>query len=156
MKREEFEKIVNYIVDEGERVKRKYLKEETGPVDYVGIFCRDEKEKQKLFTLIKTLGIVVQETPTGPNFKLKTPILTKSGSTHFIKIRNTDPIKHQRGAPDFLVEDYYSFKKKYLGRKDFNLINREIFEMIEIWDPDADVLVYFKNITMAQVLGVKN
>lgn len=155
MNRQQFEDIINEIVDEGERVKKKYLEEETGHVDYLGIFCKDEKEKNDLLSLMKTEGEFIQDTPTGPHYKLKRLVLTKSGSVVIIKVRNKDPRKPYRGAPDFLVDDYDSFKKKYLGRKDFNLIDREAFEMIEIWDPDADVLVYFKNIPMVQVLGIK-
>lgn len=154
MNEEEFDKIVNYIVDEGEKVKKKYLEEETGPVDYLAICCRDGKEKQELLSLTRTLGTVAQETPTRPNFKLRVPIMTKSGPVRLVKIRNTDPLKHQRGAPDFRVNDYEAFKKKYLGKKNINLIDRKTFEMIEIWDPEADVLVYFCSIPLTQQLGI--
>ena len=151
----ELEELVNYIVDEGERVKSKYLEEETGPVDYLSIFCKDEKEKNELLSLMKTEGEFIQDAPTGPNFKLRTPIMTKSGPVPLIKIRNTDPVKRQRGAPDFRVKNYEEFKRKYLGRKNINLIDRKTFEMIEIWDPDADVLVYFCSIPMTKQLGIK-
>ena len=147
--------IVNYIVDEGEKVKAKYLEEQTGPVDYVAIFCKDEDEKKKLLDLVSALGTVAQETPTGPNIKLINPIVTNSGAVRLIKIRNVDSIKRQRGAPDFRVEDYHSFKQKYLGKKNINLIDRKSFEMIEIWDPQADVLVYFPNIPLTKQLGIK-
>lgn len=153
MNHQEFESLVNYIVDEGERVKDNNLDEATGPVDYLAIFSKDDKEKQELLDLALNLGIVAQETPTGPNIKLHKPIQTKSGPVTFVKIRNVDPIKKQRGAPDFRVEDYEGFKKKYLGRKNFNLIDRRTFEMIEIWDPTADVLVYFCNIPLTKQLG---
>ena len=155
MNRQQFEAIVNEIVKEGERVKSKYLEEPTGPVDYVGIFSRDENEKNAMLSLMKTEGEFLQDTPTGPHYKLKRPLLTKSGLVAVIKVRTTDPKKPHRGSPDFLVDDYDSFKKKYKDRKYFNVIEREVFEMIEIWDPDADVLVYFKNIPMAQILGIK-
>ena len=153
MDRRKLESIVNYIVEEGERVKYKYLEEETGPVDYLGIFCRDEKEKRELLSLMKAEGEFVQETSRGPHYKLKKPIETKSGPVGLIKIRNTDPVKKHRGAPDFRVDNYDSFKKKYLGRKDFNLIVRPNYEMIEIWDPQADVLVYFLSIPITEQLG---
>ncbi len=154
MDRKKLEEIINYIVDEGERVKSKYLEEETGPVDYLGIFSKDEDEKNKLLELMKTEGKFIKDTPTGPHYLLHNPVITKSGPVSIIKVRTTDPKKPYRGAPDFLVDDYDSFKKKYLGRKDFDLITREVFEMIEIWDRDADVLVYFKNHPMAEILGL--
>lgn len=147
--------IVNYIVDEGEKVKKEYLEDPTGPVDYVAVFCRDDDEQQKILSLVKTLGVVAQKTPTGPNIKLNNPIITKSGPVKLIKVRNIDPIKHQRGASDFRVKDYEIFKQKYLGRKNINLIERQGFEMIEIWDPNADVLVYFLNIPLTRQLGIE-
>lgn len=155
MNRQQLESIINEIVDEGERVKKKYLEEETGPVDYVGIFSKDENEKNDMLSLMKTEGEFIQDTPTGPHYKLKRPVLTKSGPVVVIKVRTTDPKKPYRGSPDFLVDDYVSFKKKYLGRKDFNLIDREAFKMVEIWDPQADALVYFKNKPIAQILSIK-
>lgn len=155
MNLDELSLIINYIVDEGEKVKSKYLEEPTGLIDYVAIFCRDENEKQKILALTETLGVVVRDTPTGQNIKLNSPIKTKSGPVKLIKVRNTDPIKHHRGAPDFRVKDYDSFKRKYLGKKDFKLIDRGSFEMIEIYDPKADVLVYFLNIPLTTQLGIR-
>ena len=37
------------------------------------------------------------------------------------------------------------FKEKYLSQKEFKLIMRENFEMIELIDPQFDVRVYFSN-----------
>lgn len=146
--------LVNYIVDKGIEVKTKHLENDHSPIDYVAIFCKDEEEKEELLNLLESLGNIIQQTPTGPNFKLKTPIVTSSGPVTLIKIRNTDPIKHQRGAPDFRIDDYEAFKKKYLGKQNFNLIDRKTFEMIEIWDPKADVLVYFPNIPLTKQLDL--
>jgi len=155
MNRQKLDSIINEIVDEGEKVKSKYLEEPTGPVDYLGIFSRDEDEMNAMLSLMKTEGKFLQDTPTGPHYMLKNPVLTKSGPVSIIKVRKPDSKKPYRGAPDFLVDDYDSFKKKYLGRKYFNLIDREVFEMIEIWDPEANVLVYFKNMPIAHVLKDK-
>ncbi len=154
MIKEDLELVINYIVDEGEKINKKYLEEKVGSIDYLAIFCKDEKEKQELLGLMDKLGEVVQETPTGPNYKLLTPIKTKSGNVNLVKIRNADPKKSHRGAPDFRVNDYVLFKKKYLGRQNFNLIIRPGFEMIEIWDPNADVLVYYLNIPLTKQLGI--
>lgn len=154
MNNNDLELIVNYIVDKGEGVIKKYLEEPVGNIDYLAIFCKDDEEKKQLLDLMNSLGEVIQDTPTGPNFKLKTPIETKSGKVGLIKIRNTDSAKIHRGAPDFKVDDYEAFKNKYLGREHFNLIERQDFEMIEIWDPEADVLVYFPNIPLTNQLGI--
>jgi hypothetical protein len=154
MTSQELTAIVNYIVDEGDKINKKYLDEVVGPVDYVAIFCKDENEKNELTNLITNLGEAVDETPTGINYKLNSPIETNQGPVILIKIRNTDPQKPHRGALDFRVKDYASFKNKYLGREHFNLIERPDFEMIEIWDPEADVLVYYPNIPLTQQLKI--
>ena len=151
----DFDLIINYIADEGEKINRKYLLDkEVGSIDYLAVFCKDEEEREELLNIINKIGKVVQETPTGPNYKLSSPIKTKSGEVNLVKIRNNDPKKSHRGAPYFRVNDYASFKKKYLGKENFDLIERPGFEMIEIWDPAADVLVYYPSIPLTVQLGI--
>lgn len=146
MSSQELNGLVNYIVNQGLLAIQKSIEEKINfPVDYVAVFSKDKKENNELLELLKILGKVVEKTSTGITFKLTTPIATNAGKLHLIKIRKFDPIKQQRGAPDFVADDYELLKDKYLHRKNFQLLQRENYEMLELANPEFDVLVYFPN-----------
>lgn len=144
MTKEELEKIVNYIVDQGLLAIRENTDEKDLIVDYMGIFAKNDDEFTDMDNLVKTLGVLGDKTATstGNTYLLNEPINTKAGFLKVLKIRKPDPTRLQRGAPDFRVNDYQSFKEKYLpSGHNFSLIAREVYEMIEL--KGIDVLVYF-------------
>lgn len=144
MTKEELEKIVNYIVDQGLLAIRENTSEKDLPVDYMGIFCQNDKEFTEMDNLVKTLGVLGDKTATstGNTYILNVPINTNAGPLKVLKVRKPDATRPQRGAPDFRVNDYQSFKEKYLSSgHNFSLIAREVYEMIEL--KGIDVLVYF-------------
>lgn len=144
MTKQELEKIVTYIVDQGllaikENTNEKYL-----PIDYIGIFCQNDEEFIEMDNLVKTLGVLGDKTATGTGntYLLNEPINTNAGLLKVLKVRKSDATRPQRGAPDFRVNNYQSFKEKYLSRgHNFSLITREVYELIEL--KGIDVLVYF-------------
>lgn len=58
-----------------------------------------------------------------------------------------------------LNEEYSEYKwvdiKEYLDKPGFKLIERPDMEMIELADSNYDVLAYFSNPTLGEVLGIK-
>ena len=72
-----------------------------------------------------------------------------------LKIRRPDPKRPERGDADFTVSDYQTFKKTQLGKPGFGLIERTNMEMLELVDPDFDVLAYYSHPTLAEVLGIQ-
>jgi len=144
MTKQELEKIVNYVVDQAILAIKDNTDEKDLPVDYMGIFCQSEAEFTEMDNLLKTLGTPGDKTSTssGNTYMLNEPINTSAGPLKVLKARKPDPTRPQRGAPDFRVNDYPSFKEKNLSRgSNFSLITREIYEMMEL--KGIDVLVYF-------------
>lgn len=81
-------------------------------------------------------------------------MLVPLSKEHLVKIRKTEAIKPQRGAIDFKVNNYEMFKKEYVNKEGFTLVKKEMYEMIELSNPEFDVLVYFPSETLGEVLGL--
>ncbi len=155
MSKQELQKIVDYIVSQGLKAIRDNTDEQSLSVDYLGIFAKDEPEFAALDALVSTLGTPgdVTATPTGTTYILYEPLNTPAGPLKVLKVRKPDPTRPQRGAPDFRVNDYPSFKEQYVSRgHNFTLMLREQYEMLEL--KGVDVLVYFpsKSFSERQVM----
>lgn len=150
---EDLKNIVKNIVVQADELKRTLINE-SAPVNYACIFCQNDDEYASFLNIAKQLGTVVQETKAGPVFHIE-PIQTVAGDLRLLKIRKPDPNRPERGDADFTLSDYTSFKSAHLGNSGFKLIERDDFEMIEYTFPNTDVLIYFSNPTLAEVLGIK-
>ena len=80
---------------------------------------------------------------------------TVAGLLKLLKIRHPDSTRPERGDADFTVTNFVVFKKKYLSKKEFKLIKRKNFEMIELMDPEFDVRAYFSNPPLDKQLNIK-
>ncbi len=151
--KQDLQDIISYLVSKTIELKDTYTEEKDLEIDYVCIFSHSDKEYQKLLKLASEIGKVVDQTQTGPVFKFQNPPETKAGRPKLLKIRIPDPTKVQRGDTDFNT-NYADFKSKYLGKPRFSLIERKDFEMIELKDPEFDVLVYFSSIPPSKQLKI--
>jgi len=143
MSKNELEKIVEYIVAQGLAAIANNTEEQQATLDYVAIFSKDENEFNELMQVAETLGEEVDKETikTGRTFLLDDVFVTPAGNLLLLKIRKPDPTRLQRGAPDFKVPDYQSFKEKYIKKSgNFTLMLKTGYEMIEI--KGVDVLVY--------------
>jgi hypothetical protein len=143
--------IVKDIVEKAAKISDRYVK--AGKVNYACIFSHNLDEYRDLYDAVKKMGMVAKSTETGDLFKLNPPIKTCVGDLLILKVRKPDASKPQKGDADFNVDNYDEFKKRNMGRKNFSLITRQGFEMIEINDPREDVLVYFSSIPVIKQLG---
>ncbi len=146
MTKEDLGQIVNYIVNRGIEAIHDNTDEKDLPIDYMGIFSKDDAEFTRMEHLLSTLGKPGDKTASksGPTFLLDEPLSTPAGLLKVIKVRKSDPTRPQRGAPDFRVNDYQAFKEKYFlsgTNSNFSLIVRKEYEMLEL--KGIDVLVYF-------------
>lgn len=146
MTKQDLEKIVYYIVSQAQQAIGKNTNEDENdlPVDYMGIFAKDDAEFDAMARLVSTLGKLGDKTATssGRTYLLDEPLKTSAGPLKVLKVRKPDPTRPQRGAPDFSIKDYSSFKEKYLSSgPNFSLIIRKEYEMMEL--KGNDVLVYF-------------
>lgn len=154
MDKNEFEKIINYIVEQGLSTIKNNTNRKEAVIDYVSIFSKDKKEFRNLEFIVKSIGCEVDKETmkTGRTYLLNKPLKTSAGALRLIKVRKPDPVRLQRGAPDFKIQDYQKFKDEYLQRSgNFTLMVRKDYEMIEI--KGVDVLVYIPDNTLSERLS---
>lgn len=120
-------------------------------LDLIDIFARDENDFTQLNLLLGTFGTKVHQKETGSIYKLHEALPTSFGPLHFIKTRIRDVQKPFLGAPDFIVQNFAEFKKEFLEKENFTLIERPEYEMIELWDTDYKVLLYFPNSSIGKL-----
>ena len=147
----QIEKIISEIVDEADLIVKEKIDENLS-IDFVDIFPKSEKEKGKLTEEIEKMGKEISQTETGKIYHLGKPMITKFGPLSLIKIRIFDTGRTQRGAPDFKVKDYASFKQKYLADNSFKLIVRKDYEMLELRKEGRNVLIYFPDKPLSENL----
>ena len=144
--------VVTNIVAEADVLKRSFVHEDA-PVNYVCIFCQNDDEYTSFLTATQELGKIIQETPTGPVFHIKS-LKTVSGILQLLKIRKPDSTRTERGDADFTLSNYEEFKKQHIGQKGFSHISRKHSEMIELMDPSFNVRVYFSHPPLDKELGI--
>lgn len=147
----ELKDMVQKIVAEAVRLRDSRTPEREAPVNYACIFAQDEQEYETLLTAANKIGKIVQETAMGPVFYIE-PLETAAGTLRLLKIRKPDEKRTERGDADFTVTDYQKFKKRYLNKTGFKLIERSDMEMIELTDSEFNVLAYFSNPSLGKVL----
>ena len=137
-----FKETILKIVSEATKLKNQYTNETDALVNYACIFSHTKEEFEELTDLANKTGSIVKETPTGPIFLMDT-LKTISGDLKILKIRKPFEDKPQLGYADFTLNNYSSFKEKYLSKENFKLTIRENYEMIGLKDPNYNVLTYF-------------
>ncbi len=113
------------------------------PVSAVTIFSHFSSEFSALAPVLGSLGTPDGEN-NGPWVKLYKPIAVGANSLTRLRIRKPDPYRSQVGCNDFNVPSYQAFRNAYLSRCSGNmrLIERESYEMVEVFNPEFDVLAY--------------
>jgi hypothetical protein len=126
----------------------------------IGVFCHYDEEYEYLIGLRKRL------TEDSDNFnqkyfKLHNPVVIPAEGdvpettyTH-LYIRKPDPYRHHVGDSDFYIEQmkYDELKQSMLNGKKVNgarVFDRADLDMIELYDPDSDVLAYVSTHTMTE------
>jgi len=149
-----FKKLVQKVVKKSNDLKDKYTSEKNAKVNYACIFCQSNEQYGDFINIVKRIGKIIKETPTGPLFQIF-PLETVAGKLQILKIRKPDVTRTELGDADFTVSDYSKFKKKCLSEKGFKLISREKMEMIELIGSGFDVRTYFSNPPLDKQLGIK-
>lgn len=135
---------IHAIVNVGNRLKNNYTKEEKAVLDSCYIFAQTKEEYDELEEYTKEVGRLLSATPTGNIYQIP-PIETECGILRILKIRIPDDKATEMGCADFALEDYDKFKEEYITRKNFTLIQRVGYEMIELIDKAYNARVYFPN-----------
>lgn len=131
----------------------------------VGIFCHYDDEYEYLTSVRKELT----EPSNNFNqkyFKLYEPITIQAKGDvpetiyDYLYIRKPDPYRHHVGDLDFVMapERYTELKQEMINGKivaGARVFDRPDLDMIELYDPDVDVLAYISTATMAEAVRVK-
>lgn len=131
----------------------------------LGIFCHYDDEYEKLVEIRKSLT-EPSENPNQKYFKLHTPITYEAHKTAprqiytHLYIRKPDPYRHHVWDLDFFLEpsEYQRLKSEFLDGKNLpwaRLFPRTDLDMIELYDPDSDVLAYVSTNMMTERVRIK-
>lgn len=153
MDESDIRRFVQEIVDKANSLKNKHTSEKEARANYACIFCHDNEQYDNLASIMQRAAKIIEDTSTGPLFHIP-KLDTVAGPLQLLKIRSPDVARPELGDADFTIENYSEFKKKYLSEVGFKLITREKFEMIELIDPQFDVLAYFSNPPLDKQLGI--
>lgn len=149
----ELQIMVQDIVKGAVALKNKHTDQINAPVNYACVFTHSQKEYELLKNVAGQMGTVLEETDKGPLFHI-TPLHTVAGDLKILKIRMPFDDRPERGDADFTVHDYENFKKTYLFQPGFSLIHKPSFEMVELLDPEFDVLAYFSHPPLDEQYGL--
>lgn len=144
---------IQQVISKACELKDEYTDQKKAAVNYACLFSQSDLEYKDLLDLASVLGEVIEKTPTGPIYRIKS-FPTEAGPLQLVKVRKPDSSRKELGDADFTVDDYTKFKAKYLDQPRFKLIERENFEMMELSDPSSEVLAYFSHPTQEELLGV--
>lgn len=140
-----FEDLVKSLVTKCISLKNRYVEEKELIADWICFFAQSEEEYQDLIRKVGAYGHVVKDTDSGPIYRLDKNIQTEAGVPKVVKVRKLDITKPELGDVDFNTK-YTEFKEKYLDNKQFTLIVRDKFEMIELKEEGCDVMCYFSSV----------
>ncbi|NBU33113.1 hypothetical protein EB118_01600 [bacterium] len=131
----------------------------------MGVFCHYDDEFEQLVAIRKEMT-EPSDNPEQKYFALYEPIVipAKDGVpqaeyTH-LYIRKPDPYRHHVGDVDFYLEpeQYDELKQLLLSGKQIKgarVFPRNDLDMVELYDPNIDVLGYVSTNTMSEKVRVK-
>jgi hypothetical protein len=131
----------------------------------MGIFCHYDDEYDILIQIRKELT-EPSDNFNQKYFRLHKPIAIHAqddgpGSTYtHLYIRRPDPYRHHVGDIDFYLEpdEYTHLKQRLLNgvkMKGIRTLDRKDLDMMELFDPDIDVLAYVSTHKMSQAVRIK-
>lgn len=131
----------------------------------ISIFCHYDSEHTLLTNIRKELT-EPSDNPNQKYFLLHKPLVMSPQNgvpetvyTH-LYIRRPDPYRHHVGDIDFYLEpaQYAILKQRLLSGESITgarIFERTDLDMIELFDPDSDVLAYVSTKKMSQAVRVK-
>jgi len=156
---------IEFMHFEGHKLCKKILGKYLPNAGNFGIFCHYDEE----FELLKKIRDELTEPSDNPKekyFLLRNPIVIPSKgdvpeTTYtYLYIRRPDPYRHHIGDVDYYLEpeEYEKLKQSLLDgtqMKGARTFQRPDLDMIELYDPDVDVLVYISDISWAERVRIK-
>jgi len=130
-----------------------------------GVFCHYDDEYEFL-TKVRQELTEASDNVNQKYFRLHKPIVIPSKgdvpeTTYtYLYVRKPDPYRHHVGDIDFYLEPekYKKLKKEMLAGKEVSgarVFERPDLDMIELYDPDVDVLGYVSTEQISEAVRVK-
>jgi hypothetical protein len=131
----------------------------------MGVFCHYDEE-YKFLTGIRKELTEATDNVNQKYFRLYKPIVipARDGvpdtTYEYLYVRKPDPYRFHVGDLDFYLspEEYKQLKQEMLNGKQLKgarVFDRPDLDMIELYDPDSDVLGYVSTETMSKAVRVK-
>lgn len=139
------QEIYRQIVIDAHKLVFSFIDKEdlTGKVNYASIFAHSDEEFVEFTKDIEANGTIFNKQPSGSYYLLNTPIDTDFGEITICRVRSYDDEHLERGYLVFETVDYTEFKKKYLPKPYFHLMELPHVELVELHAPNHTVRAYF-------------
>ncbi|MBU4380636.1 hypothetical protein L6255_03885 [Candidatus Parcubacteria bacterium] len=163
--KEELFEAINHIHFECNKLCKQSFGKYLPNAGNMGIFCHYDNEYEFLINIRKDLT----EPSNSPNqkyFTLYEPVVIPAKNDvpettyKYLYIRKPDPYRHHVGDLDFYLEPekYKELKQSMIGGrmiKGARVFDRQDLDMIELYDPDVDVLGYVSTEIMSTAVRIK-
>jgi len=152
-------KLLVSILQKTSQLKKRFINEKLGSIDYVGIFPKNSENRQEFTSLIKSLDAkVAYWDDDGELYQITIPIKTDFGEIKLIKVCRENSIYNPKsnkiGYVDYQVKNYEILKEKYKNQIPFTFIYGNGREILSLQEPEFDVSVYIPNIPLSKDLGL--
>lgn len=138
--RSRYDQIVSLVL---EKVSLNVDKEDlTQKVDYASIYAQGPEDLETVSKELEANGAVALQNPSGDYYRLTSPLNIAAITINLCRVRRFDIDHPELGYADIEVQDFEGFKRKYLPRPHFSLLNSSE-EMVELRNPNFNVRAYF-------------
>lgn len=164
--KEELLKAIEHIHFESYKLCKQSFGKYFTNAENIGIFCHYDDEYEFLTNIRKELTDESDNINHQKYFRLLEPIVISAKGDvpeqcySYLYIRRSDPYRHQVGDADFYLpkDEYNALKQSMLDGKKIKgarVFDRADPDMIELYDPDIDVLTYVSSSTIAESVKAK-
>lgn len=149
--KEEMFEALKYIHLEGFRLCKKSIGHYLPVAGNIGIFCHYDDEYEFLLNVSEEITDH-KDAFNGKYFRLLKPVVVPAQGDipeityKYLYIRKPDPYRSHVGDLDFDMspEEYKGLKASILEIKGARIFERPTEDMVELYDPDVDVLAYIR------------
>lgn len=163
---EELLKAIRHIHKESSRLCMRSFGRHLPNAGNMGVFCHYDDEYAYLTSIRESLT-EASDNVNQKYFRLHRPIIIPADKElpetiySYLYIRKPDPYRHHVGDVDYYLDpaEYQKVKTKVIqgsGPPGTRVFERTDLDMIELYDPDVDVLAYVSTTKMVEHVRVKH
>lgn len=151
---EDLRVLIERVIEECLELKNKYIVEEVGEIDYVGMYPKSESEWKEMVGVVNDLGgKEVFADDDWVVYKLETLVDTKYGEIGMVKLGNFRESEKRIGYVDFRPFEFEKLKQKYMDSDNFVTLSGDGWELIGVEDPGSRVSFYVPDVPLSEDVG---